>query len=148
MQKIANSGAADTDSNFAGEHDPLGVPWKITRRKEAEPSAAILQKSGDLRGSIKTASGKDFAQWGPEDSGGAAIYAKIHQFGGVIRRKIAPLPKTKIKQGPRQPGKVTIPARPYLGWNQYLEDRTLEHLLDHLKTVINNSASGVKGPAA
>ena len=131
MIAIANSGVDQTEVNFEGEHDPLGVPWVITKRKEENPAAKILTDTRDLRGSIKADSGADFAAWGPESSFGAAGYAAAHQWGAVIRRKVSPAPRGR-KMGPLQPGSVTLPARAYVGWSPTLTELTLGHLADHL----------------
>ena len=117
--------------NFDREASPLGVPWKITERKRAQPGTKMLVKSTDLIGSNKSDFGADFAAAGPEASGGAADYAAVHQFGARILAKLGSALKTPF--GPR--GAVNVPARPFAGWNAALEDRTIKIFTDHLKAL-------------
>jgi phage virion morphogenesis protein len=144
MGEISGMMVTETQYNFLGQHEPLGTAW-VKRKphpgKVDEPHP-ILRKSGDMFRSIKENYTKDFAEAGPEASGGAAIYARIHQFGGVIR------PKAENRKGvlntPFGPRKsVTIPARPYLGWSPKMEDRTLEILTSHLSRAFSGVSDGV-----
>jgi phage gpG-like protein len=128
LQQIAAAGVASTDDNFAGQHDPLGVPWAITKRKQQDSSARILFMSGDLQNSVIGRGFADYAEWGPEASGGAGIYAVLQQFGGTIRAKAAKALRTPF--GPR--ASVTLPARAYVGFNDALEQLTLQVLGDFM----------------
>lgn len=124
MAQIAQFLGAEARLNFVNQASPLGVPWAITQRKKLDPEASILRLKGDLSGSIAEDFGADFAAAGPEKSGGAGVYAAIHQFGGTIRPKTAKALATPF--GPRK--SVKIPARPYLGFNDRMKARVLEIL--------------------
>lgn len=117
MKEIAVHLEAVVARRFETETGPGGVPWKITERKQRDPSAHILFLHGDLQSAIHADSGSDFAEIGVERSFGAAVYARIQQFGGVIR----PVVKKALSFGGRILAQVTIPARPYLGFDE--EDR-------------------------
>lgn len=127
MQAIAVMMVGMTDENFEREASPLGVPWKASERVRRD-GGKILVDTGDLRGSIRPDWSATHAAAGPEASGGAAIYARIHQLGGTIRPKSAKALKTPA--GPR--GSVTIPARPYLGFNDTMRRGIMSALRRHL----------------
>jgi phage virion morphogenesis protein len=129
MTEISGELLTSAKLNFEGEHDPLGVPWKAV--KNPPDLGTILRRSSDLFKSLKNAFGPLFAMAGPERSGGAGIYAAAHQFGARITAKSSKALKTPY--GPRK--SVTIPARPFVGWNDQLRADTLDILRDHLKGV-------------
>lgn len=131
LSQIAAAGVASTDENFAGQHDPLGVPWAITNRKRQDGSARILFMSGDLQNSVIGRGFANYAEWGPEGSGGAGIYALVHQWGATIKAKAAKALATPF--GPR--ASVRIPARPFVGFNEKLEALTLQILGDHIASL-------------
>lgn len=136
---VANAMRNSTIDNFTAESSPLGVPWVITNRKRDQPGSSMLKKSGDLIGSIKGDSGADFAAAGPEKSGGAADYAAAQHFGARILAKLGSALNTPF--GPRK--SVTIPARPYVGWNPALEDRTTQVFTNHLINLFAPEARAV-----
>lgn len=131
MGAIATMMAAFTKRNFLRQSSPAGVPW-TKRHPKSIGAHPILRLTGDLFGSIREDSGRDFASAGPEASGGAAIYGRIHQFGGTIAAKAGKALATPFgvfKQ-------VTMPARPYVGWNDEMESRALDILTRHAKAVL------------
>lgn len=117
MAEIAGMMQGAILENFEGEHDPQGVPWQPSERKLRE-GGQTLQLSRDLMSSIIPAWGEDFAAAGPEASGGAAIYAAIHQWGGAI--------KAKVKRALKTPyglfAQIIMPRRSYVGWNDRMGD--------------------------
>jgi len=133
--EIASYLATQTRINFKNQSSPLGVPWKPSKRAVAEGGLTLLDR-GDLFGSIKADWGKDYAAAGPEASGGAAIYAAIHQWGGKIKAKAGRALKTPFGAF----GSVTIPARPYLGWNETMEARAVSILSAHISAVFGGPA--------
>lgn len=113
MAEIANHLAFTTRLRFETQKGPDGTPWKPSRRV-LEEGGETLTDRGDLRGSIAARWGKDFAEAGPERSGGAAVYAAIHQTGGRITAK-----KGKaLSFAGKLFAAVVIPARPYLGFDE------------------------------
>lgn len=134
---IANFGRNATLDNFSGEHDPEGVPWVVTFRKRANPFKKILVESGDLIGSIVALFDKESAQWGSEASGAAAIIANVHQFGAKIRAKAGKALNTPF--GPRR--SVTIPARPFVGFNANQQDHALNVIRKHFESAFQGGAA-------
>jgi len=143
MAEIARSLATQTRFRFRNQRGPDGVPWKQSQRARDEGGLTLVD-SGDLFSSIAANWGKDFAEAGPEASGGAAIYAAVHQWGARIAAKTAKALKTPF--GP--PSSVNIPARPYLGFNQESEDSIVAILSDHVKRAFNADASPNKATGA
>lgn len=127
MGDIAGELVKQTKFRFETTTDPLGVPWKPSRRA-IEEQGLTLNDSGDLKSSIKENWGKDFAEAGPERSAGAGRYAAIHQFGGTI----VPRFKQALSFGGRLVARVVIPARPYLGWTPDAESYAIDALGAHL----------------
>jgi phage gpG-like protein len=122
-------------------------------RGPQKPSGQTLSDTGDLKGSISSAFGKDFAQVGPERSFGAAVYAKIHQFGF---NKTVPVKEHKrtveqafgvnlaealIQTVKAHSRKMVMPARPYLGFSASDRQAIHEILADHMR-------AGAAGAAA
>lgn len=134
MAQIAGYLETEIEYRFQSETDPAGLPWKPSlrvagyTRKDGEriegDGGQTLTLHGDLRRSMRSNFGADFAEAGPEASGGAGVYAAIHQFGGRITPRAGKALRTPF--GPR--GAVTIPARPYLGWNDDTRDE-VEHIV-------------------
>lgn len=90
----------------AGGPAPSGVSWAAN----SEGRSPVLFKSGALARSIDYRA--DAAQ---VVVGSGLIYAAIHQYGGVILPKEAPRLAYEIGNRMIFAGKVTMPARPYLG---------------------------------
>jgi phage virion morphogenesis protein len=128
MQDIANHLALTTSKRFEDERGPDGKPWKPSKRVLDNPGEKTLQLSGDLKNSIRPDWDRDYAAAGPEASGGAAIYAAIHQLGGTIRPKV----KKALSFGGRIVASVTIPAREYLGFDEVNRRTIVEILREHL----------------
>ena len=139
MKDIAGHLADTTRERFETSRDPDGVPWKPSRRVLGldgsrdghgphRPDGKTLVDSGDLLASIAEDWGSDYAAAGPEASGGAAIYAAIHQFGGTIRPKV----KAALSFAGRLFASVLIPARPYLGFNSENADYAIGAIDDYL----------------
>ena len=156
MQEIAGLLESETSVRFQTETDPADVPWKKSLRVTGYTAADGEKVEGDggqtltlhgyLRKSIKTNYGADFAEAGPEASGPAAIYAAIHQFGDKIVPKRLLSGETHLRALNTPFGRfasVTIPARPYLGWNPAIEEEAVEILLRHA-----GAALDAGGPAA
>lgn len=127
MRDIAGALEDRARQSFEDQRSPIGVPWKKSARA-IEEGAQTLIDSGDLLGSMASNWGKDFAEAGPEASGGAARYAAIHQFGGTIRARLA----KALKVGKRFFASVKIPARAYLGWDEPTERYAVDALIEHI----------------
>ena len=128
--------ADETRERFETGRGPDGVPWKPSRRVQ-EQGGKTLVDTGDLLASIREDWGPDYAAAGPEASGGAAVYAAIHQFGGTI------VPRTAgaLSFGGRIVSRVVIPARPYLGFTEADADYVVQAIGDHLVRSLGTGAA-------
>jgi phage virion morphogenesis protein len=142
MKAIGEHMLRSTGSNFAGEHEPDGTPWKplkvlsyhlayalrkgkATHTRRGRLTAGfqkylagrkILTDSGELRGSIAYRAGGSKVEWGT-----GKVYGAIHQFGGQAGRN----------------KKVTIPARPFLGVGPDDRSEIVNILENHLRAAIS-----------
>ena len=152
MRDIAGHLGDAARARFESETSPLGVPWKKSGRvtgyigRDGKPVAGdggkTLTLSGDLGNSMAEDWGKDFAAAGPEASGGAAIYAAIHQFGGTI------VPRTgkALSFAGSIVAKVVIAARPYLGWNDESQSYAIDAIVARLNAAFGGA--GIAGDGA
>lgn len=135
MRDIAGHLADETRERFEAGRNPLGMPWKPSERAKAEGGKTLVD-SGDLLSSIREDWGADYAAAGPEASGGAAVYARIHQLGGVIRAKT----KKALSFSGRVVASVTIPKREYLGFTDADADYVVETIGAHLARAVGQGA--------
>lgn len=115
MKVIAGHLEDSAKESFERESSPDGAPWKplspvtLEQRKKLDLGAGpILQRSGDLKGSIVSDWGADFAETGTVKKYAVTQHlgAKQGEFGRTTRG--GPIPWGDI------------PARPFLGiWPQH-----------------------------
>lgn len=130
MEAVAGVLEASTRQRFEDGQSPEGEAWKPSRRVLDQGGQTLVDR-GALRDSIASASDRTTAVAGTN-----IIYAAIHQFGGEIRPRRARALKTPA--GPR--GRVTMPARPFLGFSQDDRDAILAILSDHLAKAFGGRA--------
>lgn len=105
-------------------------------------SSGLNMQSGNLLNSIQEAElhigKKSYVTFGPH-----AVYAAIHEFGGVIRATHAPFLVFMTKDGKLVRTKsVTIPARPYIRPVMDRDgDEALKLLGDTIGSIIDNKWS-------
>lgn len=128
MMEIATHLETSTRLRFETETDPDGKKWRPSRRA-IEEGGQTLTLTGDLRSSIGSDYGRDFAAAGPERSFGAAIYAAIHQFGGTILPRVG----RALSFGGGLYARAVIPARPYLGFSEQDRSRIWEIITDFIR---------------
>ena len=89
---------------------PDGTAWPPRHPLNASRKT-LLNRDGHLADSITGSSSDRTARWGSN-----RVYARIHQLGGIVRPRRRRV--LRFEQGRRVifARKVTIPARPYLGW--------------------------------
>ena len=110
LQAIGSHLENTTRQRFNTGESPTGVSWTKSLRAKQE-SGTTLVDDGRLRDSITSR-----VQGREVQIGTNAIYAAIHQFGGVIRPKNARALRFRLANGQLVIAqKVTIPARPFLG---------------------------------
>ncbi len=117
-ERLAAYGLSSTEERFESQVAPDGTPWKPSERAKTSGGKTLV-KTPRLAVSFSPFATKDEAGWGTN-----VLYARIHQFGGVI------LPKNKAALSFRlasgafvSASKVTMPARPMLGVNDYDRQR-------------------------
>lgn len=144
MMEIASHLESTHRLRFETSTGPDGRKWKPSQRA-LEEGGKTLVLTTDLQTSVKADYGPTFAAVGPERSFGAAVYAAIHQFGGVIRPKV----KKALSFGGRVLAKVTIPPRPYVGFDQVNRDTIARILTDFLRGAFAPGAApgGAQGNA-
>ena len=110
QQYIAASLELQTRERFEKKRDPDGKKWKPNRS-----DTPTLEKTGRLRESITTRITGDEIHIGTN-----AVYAAIHQFGGVIKPTNAKTLSFFPKGANRRifTKKVTIPQRAFLGFGR------------------------------
>lgn len=140
MKEIAAHLEAATRLRFESERGPDGQPWTPSRRA-IEEGGQTLTLSGDLKTSIGSRSDAISAEVGPERSFGAAIYAAIHQFGG----RITPRTRKALSFGGRIVAAVTMPARPYLGFEPGDADAFAQILRGHFRAAFGQAGFGEGG---
>lgn len=132
MRVIAGHLEDSVAESFEREGAPDGSPWaplrdstKKQRRKRGYRDGPILERSGDLGGSITSGSDHDSAVAGTN-----LVYAATHQFGAEKGAFGTTSRGTPIPWGP-------ITARPFLGvWPEHAElitDAVLDHLAKALR---------------
>ena len=111
-----------TRDRFQTGTDPAGQRWRALNPAYAAgrryPDLPILQQAGDrggLRGSI---SFRTDAAASTVTVGSNKVYAAVHQFGAVITPKAAPALVFRLGGRLVHAKRVTIPARPYLGFGR------------------------------
>lgn len=98
---------------------PEGVAWPKSLRATLAGGGPTLYDTGRLRESITHAPSAREVEIGSN-----LIYAAIHQFGGdIVPKSAGALFFTLANGATVMAGKVTIPARPYLGIST--EDETV-----------------------
>lgn len=114
LKSIGPELETQTQNRFDDKRDPEGNPWK----EIAARTKAYYQEKGIQHSTLLVSGGlRDSIESQVPDSwqvivGATKVYAAIHQFGGVIKPKGG---KYLHVPGYGFLGKVTIPARPYLG---------------------------------
>lgn len=147
-QRIAETLHTNTQKRFKSGTDPDGIPW----RKPKWRTGDTLNDTGGLLGSILTKSSAAFAAVGTNKE-----YAKIHQFGGVIKPKTAKClaipwsPKAKgYGYARRFPRKLTLvwPKGSKSGWlvesgGSRRKHTKLHYLLRHQVTMPERPYLGI-----
>ena len=145
MKAISQMMVSFSQFNFLKQSNPQDVPWKrrVPHPGKVDFPHPILQKSGDLFDSLREDYSATHAAAGPEASGGAAIYARIHQLGGTIRPR-ADNKKNALNTPFGLLKSVTIPARAYLGWNDRMSGRAVDILEAFIRGVFADRSTALQ----
>jgi phage virion morphogenesis protein len=137
MASIGHALVSNTRDRFRAGRDPDDHPWKALRpdyaRIKEGPSILIgLGMNGGLQDSITSQPNNHQVA-----IGSSKVYAAVHQFGATIVPVKARALVFRLADGVVFAKKVTIPARPYLGFSD--ADRvtvlaTTDHFLQRVIT--------------
>jgi len=115
---------------------PDGTPWKPSLRAKVTGSKTLVMTT-QLRDSISYVVEDDAVEVGSN-----AIYARIHQEGGVITAKDGGALRFELATGGFATVKsVTIPARAYLGVSAEDVDTIIAITGDHLAAAWNSAGA-------
>lgn len=125
MRKIAFLGESGIEDAFHTQTAPDGSTWKPSQRVEKK-GGKTMTDTGNLRRSASSRVDRNRAIWGMN-----AIYAAIHQFGGLIMSKSGRITGNYV-----QVRSVLIPARKMLPESlaQMDRDTIIAILKDHVST--------------
>ena len=137
MTEIAAEWLINTRDRFRAEKGPDGLPWAKSRRAIEEGGSTLFEQ-GFLFGAIRPDSGADFAAVGVEETGPAAVYARIHQEGGTITpgagKRALSTPFGFFRS-------VRIPARPYIGAADEDVEMAEQVLTGHLQSLLDSGSA-------
>ncbi len=133
MASISETMRVAVLKNFESEGSRLGKQWQRLshktikqREKKGYWPGKILQRTGQLKRSILSSYGDDYAQVSTN-----LIYAAIQNYGGIIHRSSLKTYLRKKREGKeaKKPGRnkmssIRIPARPFMKLN----DQDLEKI--------------------
>ena len=152
MGEIAGYLLGQIQLRFKTGTAPDGVPWEKSQRVIEHGGQTLVEKR-DLLGSMREDHGRDYAAAGPEASGGAAIYAGVHQTGfdgpvvvpfhtrrvtEAFGKKLAEPVQAFVSNHVRQ---MRLPARPYLGFTADDGEEVVAILVDHLGDALVGAVS-------
>ncbi|GAB0119472.1 phage virion morphogenesis protein [Acidisoma sp. 7E03] len=129
MSAIGTSLVSTTQRRFNEGRDPQGNFWKplnpsYARVKQGPRTLVGLGLEGGLQGSITfVPSSRDVTVGTPK------VYGAVHQFGATIKPKNGKVLVFRMAQGVTFARKVTVPARPFLGFGEADRRATL-HAVD------------------
>lgn len=133
LKNVGEALLQTTHERFEQAQDPDGKAWKplseLTKKLRGA-GGSILLRSGRLRSSISYRAAASKLELGPN-----TVDAALHQFGGEIvpkNRKALRIPGISGGRANRDifVRKVTIPARPYIGFGRQDIDAAQDALED------------------
>lgn len=117
-ERLAAYGVSSTEERFETQTAPDGAKWKESIRAR-EAGGLTLVDAPRLSVSFSPAATKDEAAWGTN-----VMYAAAQHFGVTIRPKNKKALFFALANGDKVAVKsVTLPARPFLGVNDYDRQR-------------------------
>ncbi|MBC44148.1 MAG: phage virion morphogenesis protein [Pusillimonas sp.] len=134
MDEIGLQLVSNVIDRFERETGPDGQEWKASARATAEGGKTLTMR-GHLRASVTHIPGTHSVEWGSN-----LIYARIHQLGGKIEAKNGGALRFPIGDGFATVKSVTIPARPYLGFDDGDQADVTETLTDYLSGLAGGGA--------
>lgn len=137
LQDIGDMAVRNIDVRFFDETAPGGGPWKPSLRAQRQ-GGKTLTLSGRLGDSMMAVVEGNSVRWGTNIE-----YAGTHQFGATIRPKTAKALHFNLPGvGPITTKSVTIPARPFIGWDAEDVRKTTEVISDHFTAGVQGKSPG------
>lgn len=126
MAAVAETMRTAVLKNFETEGSRVGKPWQRLshktieqRKKKGYWPGKILQRTGQLKRSILSSYGEDYAQVSTN-----LIYAAIQNYGGIVHRSSIKTYLRKKREGKEtnkpkmnKMSSIRIPARPFMKLN-------------------------------
>lgn len=134
MDEIGLQLVSNTIDRFERETGPDGQKWTPSVRARTEGGKTLTMR-GHLRASITHIPSARSVEWGSN-----LVYAAIHQTGGRIEAKNAKALRFPIGNGFATVKAVTIPARPYLGFDDNDRADVRDTLTDYLNDLSGGAA--------
>lgn len=128
---------SSTRRRFDTGQGPGGIPWPISRRAQADGGKTLVDK-GNLESSIRFETRPGELEVGVDGVGASSKFARVHQFGAVIRPVNATALRFRLPDGSwRSAQEVTIPARPFLGIDDDDKAEMKELGIAHLRSLLD-----------
>lgn len=125
-----------TDRRFRRGVDPDGRPWPKSMRAYMQ-GGQTLRDTGLLQSSVTFQADRRGLDFGV--IGSNLKYARIHQYGGVIRPKKAKALTFALADGTFvQVKKVVMPARPYIGISTEDEAGLVALTIEYMQRLMKN----------
>lgn len=125
-----------TDRRFRRGVDPDGRPWPKSLRAYMQ-GGQTLRDTGLLQSSVTFMADRRGLDFGV--IGSNLKYARIHQYGGVIRPKKGRALTFTLADGSYvQVKKVVIPARPYIGVSTEDEADLVALTIEYMQRLMKN----------
>lgn len=142
MVAIAETMRTAVLKNFETEGSRIGKPWQrlshktiSQREKKGYWPGKILQRTGQLKKSVISSYGEDYAQVSTN-----LIYAAIQNYGGIIHRSSLKTFLRKKREGKtakipvkNKMNSIRIPARPFIKLNEQDLAKIKQKILTALK---------------
>lgn len=130
LEAIGKLVADSTRRRFETGRGPDGVVWQPSYRA-IEQGGRTLADSGRLRDSITHAIEGNSVLIGTN-----VVYGAVHQFGATIEAKAAPYLRFQVGGRWASKKRVTLPERPFLGFDDDDRRDVLEVLEDYLQGLV------------
>lgn len=133
MNSISKKMRKTVYDRFRNSTAPDGSQWAGITHRTGKP----LWITGKLARSLKREYSKDRAIITTND-----IRARLHNYGGIIKAKNKPYLHFKIGNKWIKVKQVKIKARPFIGFNQQMEDNYIKEIEQHYKKEILKKIGG------
>lgn len=135
MDRLGAALVASTQLRFDEQVSPAGMPWTRSRRAASVGGKTLLD-TGRLRASITHRPARDRVEVGTN-----VRYAAVHQLGATVTAKTPKGLRFKIGNAWVTKRQVTIPARPFLGLDEFDREEIVALTTDWLRERTGGAAS-------